>query len=128
MRRITFSLVFLLAACSKPVQNRYAQVQPPRTLSSVSGMVSGFLPARVVVCNPAIPYVGPIHDDVKEGINPLMMPFWLPGEADELNLQNGEWIQFDLNIDWSQEKPLQIANLTRLDRRDKPSGCADSRN
>ena len=128
MRRLSFALILLLTACSKPAQNRYALVQPPRTLSSLSGMVAGFLPARVVVCNPAIPYVGPVHDDVKDGINPLMMPFWLPDKGDGLDLQKGEWIQFDLKIDWSQLRPLQIANLARLDRRDKPSGCADLRN
>ena len=133
-QRFLFALVLAisLVACSKPavdhVSSGSAGQQGPRKISSVKGMVAGFLPARVVICIPdlkgpdAIPYLGP--EGGSDGTNPVMMPLWMPDGADKLKLEPGDWIQFDLTIDWSQFKPLQISpNLTKMNRRDKPEAC-----
>ena len=119
-------LAILLMACSResPIERTAAELtegQMPRKMKSVEGMVVDFLPARVVVCNPDIPYVGPNFGS-NEGRNPLMMPLWLPQE--HIDLKPGDWIQFDLTIDWTQSIPLQMApNITRLKRRGRPAGC-----
>jgi|KBSSwiStaDraftv2_1062776.scaffolds.fasta_scaffold242641_2 hypothetical protein len=122
------ALALSLAACSKPAADSSpltAAIHGPRKISSVIGIVAGFLPARVVVCSPdtpPIPYLGP--EAGSEGKNPLMMPMWLPESGEKLKLAPGDWIQFDLTIDWLQFNPLQIApNLTRIERREGGGAC-----
>jgi len=129
-RRFPLALILalLLAACSKPAADRSpltAATHGPRKVSSVTGIVAGFLPARVVVCSPdspSIPYLG--AEAGSKGKNPLMMPMWLPESGEKLKLAPGDWIQFDLTIDWLQFNPLQIApNLTRIERREVGAAC-----
>ena len=121
--RFLLALVVLLAGCTRPATDGAAgnEIPAPRKLTGLRGLVMGELPARTVVCNPDMPYLGPNFGSDK-GTNPLVMPIWLP--KDVASPASGQWIQFDLTIDWSQNNPLQMEpGMKTIDGGARPAKC-----
>ena len=121
--RFLLPLVILLAGCSKPATDGAAgdAIPAPKKLTGLTGMVIDYMDARIVVCNPAIPYLGPDYGS-DQGKNPVVMPLWRP--QDPIHPAPGQWIQFDLTIDWSQTNPLQISpGMRTIDGGARPEGC-----